>query len=524
MFPEICRQAARAVGESTLIPSSSFIESTRIRLLHVVILKERRRWIGYITVEYEPRLLSLECLLTGQTKLTPRIQTRKYHSYDMKRTWSVAIESKSAGGTRTATDDTKVGELIFQEIYDDCFMEMLKHRKIDMDNLFIKQIKDTKEVLSVVKCVLQTSEKTTITHTENTDGVLEKMYKCVMKYDSSNVMTIYPENTLAFQVCQLTVDENSGEITPVMRKDDSGGFSNKDKEVKESKPQFSLDSSRGFDGEQSRPYDTEVKESKSQSRSDSPCAFGGGYQLSYDKVQEKSKSRSSLVYSAFLGGFSSDVDKSYAYRKGFSTSDLKEMSKALKNLQEILQPLRGCTEAGGQNIKPLLLDLMTCSSHSDVVALSKILPKAENGCLNEDEHTLDKQFINNDTVWSILKCVGVKTKGGRVLHERKDSPLLIAVAYMIDAILEIENDDLDTIYHWDEPQLKTLSNIFESAVTSSMPISMDVDMSSVLTKSVKSFLTGLDFTVSEDDKRILPPKVKTCAAECIFCVLYCLSS
>jgi hypothetical protein len=30
---------------------------------------------------------------------------------------------------------------------------------------------------------------------------------------------------------------------------------------------------------------------------------------------------------------------------------------------------------------------------------------------------------------------------------------------MIDAILEIENDDLDTIYHFDEPQLKTLSNI-----------------------------------------------------------------
>ena len=57
-----------------------------------------------------------------------------------------------------------------------------------------------------------------------------------------------------------------------------------------------------------------------------------------------------------------------------------------------------------------------------------------------------------------------------------------------------------------------------------MPISMDVDMSSVLTASVSSFLTDLDFTVSKDDKRILPPKAKTCVAECIFCVLYCLSS
>jgi hypothetical protein len=45
------------------------------------------------------------------------------------------------------------------------------------------------------------------------------------------------------------------------------------------------------------------------------------------------------------------------------------------------------------------------------------------------------------------------------LYERKATPILIAVAYMIDAILEIENDDLDTIYHCDEPQLKSLSNI-----------------------------------------------------------------
>ena len=48
---------------------------------------------------------------------------------------------------------------------------------------------------------------------------------------------------------------------------------------------------------------------------------------------------------------------------------------------------------------------------------------------------------------------------GRVLYKRKATLKLIAVAYMIDAILEIKNDDLDAIYHCDEPQLKTLSNI-----------------------------------------------------------------
>jgi hypothetical protein len=37
------------------------------------------------------------------------------------------------------------------------------------------------------------------------------------------------------------------------------------------------------------------------------------------------------------------------------------------------------------------------------------LSNAENGSLNEDKDTLEKQFINNDTVWSILTFVGVQT-------------------------------------------------------------------------------------------------------------------
>jgi hypothetical protein len=35
----------------------------------------------------------------------------------------------------------------------------------------------------------------------------------------------------------------------------------------------------------------------------------------------------------------------------------------------------------------------------------------------------------------------------------------MAVAYMIDAIVELENDDLEKICHYNEPQLKTLSQI-----------------------------------------------------------------
>ena len=45
------------------------------------------------------------------------------------------------------------------------------------------------------------------------------------------------------------------------------------------------------------------------------------------------------------------------------------------------------------------------------------------------------------------------------MFEREPTPILMAVAYMIDAIVELENYDLEKICHYNEPQLKTLSKI-----------------------------------------------------------------
>ena len=45
------------------------------------------------------------------------------------------------------------------------------------------------------------------------------------------------------------------------------------------------------------------------------------------------------------------------------------------------------------------------------------------------------------------------------MYEREATSIFIAVAYMIDVILELENADLENIYQFDEPQLKTLSKI-----------------------------------------------------------------
>ena len=46
----------------------------------------------------------------------------------MNRKWTVMLETGVVGFGHTATDDAKLGELIFQEIYDDNLMDMLSQR------------------------------------------------------------------------------------------------------------------------------------------------------------------------------------------------------------------------------------------------------------------------------------------------------------------------------------------------------------------------------------------------------------
>ena len=200
---------------------------------------------------------------------------------------------------------------------------------------------------------------------------------------------------------------------------------------------------------------------------------------------------------------------------GFSRKK-KETTKPLK---KVLQPLLDCIEEGGQTLKSSLLDLFSC--YGDVVAMSKVLSKAEDGCLNEDKDTFDQQFINIDTVWSILKYVGVQIEDRSVLYTKTNTKLLIAVAYMTDAVLELKNDDLEMICKFNKRQLKALSKILESAVVGTMSIPIDVNTSSVLKEAVRNFLIRLKFTVCNDS--IQPPKIKSCIVECIFCVVYCLA-
>ena len=500
MFPAICLQVVHEVGNNTLIPSPSIDESKRLLPLNVVTMRKKRKYLFRHHIEYTAHDISLTDLFIDQQVLEVQVEESKCCWYnnpegiytlhgkidaDMK---NIVNISPSASGKVAIT--VKVGELLCQEIRDANFMFALKKRKLDMNNHFISEIKATKSVLCVVKGVIKTIDKTEIKRTDITGVNIKLSEKVTSTIDvdvggslsSAREIVIEPGITLAYKVWELDVDVDCGEIIPIMMRDNSGGFF-KHKTVQ---------------GKRSSQHSVGTVSSAKKTRECPP-------------MKETAQTKRRSQYSACALSLATKATENSPMK------DEDEVAAALKDLQDILQPLRDCTKADGQ-IKSSLLDLMFC--YGDVVAMSQILSKAENRNLNEDKDTLDKQFINNDAVWSILEFAGVQTKKGRVLYKRKATLKLIAVAYMIDAILEIENDDLDTIYHCDEPQLKTLSNIFESAITSSKTIFIP----SVLTESVSSFLTGLDFTVSKDGKRILPPKIKTCVAECIFCVLYCLSS
>jgi hypothetical protein len=57
------------------------------------------------------------------------------------------------------------------------------------------------------------------------------------------------------------------------------------------------------------------------------------------------------------------------------------------------------------------------------------LSKAENGSLNEEKDSLDKQFVNKDTVWSILNCIKRSPLGQRKKWSYKTGDLLKEVQF-----------------------------------------------------------------------------------------------
>ena len=486
MFPAICRRVVSEVGKDTLIPSPSIDESKQLLPLNVVTMREKRKFYICSSIEISTYDMSLKDLLTDHDEL---VETRvnkliscSLYSPAMTFLFISKIQSSTnniVDACFSATDKVemsmKLRDLVCEEISDINFENALKKRRLDTENPLIKQIKDTNTVLGVVKSVIKTSEKAEIKLIQKKDCNLQVNIKVDANIGAAATkfqnMGIEKGTILAYKVWKLNVYLDSGKMDPIMTKYSSGGFFKSDEEKQK-------DSS-------------------------------GGSSL-IDETEKKKKLQ--------------DIPTTWTlYKRARGCSPMKAKDEdPLKNLKEILQPLRDCIEADGQPIKSSLLALMTYSR--DVSALSKILSKAEHGCLNEDEDILDKHFINNDTVRSILKFVGVQTEEGRILFQGNPTPKLMAVAYMIDAIVEFENDDLEKICNYNELQLKTLLKIFESAITSNMIIFMDVEMLSVLTESLSSFLTNQNFTVYKDCKRIKPPKTQTCNAECIFCVLYCLSS
>ena len=509
MFPAFCRQVVSEVGKDTLRPSPSIDESKHLLPLNVVTMREKRKYFVFSSVEISTHDSSLTDLLTDHDELVEaKLEELSCCSINIPegsylRNMKIGADvngiiDASASANDNVEMNVKLGKLLCEEIRDTSFVNALKKRRLDTNHPLIEQIKETNTVLCVVKGVIKTSQKAEFTLKQKNDWKLKVKSKVAANIGTAATgfqsMDIEKGTILAYKIWKLNVYLDSGKMDPIMTKYDSGGF------FKSGKEEHGLTINQGIGG------DADVKASNPQFSVGSSQAFGEGYRHSYETEKKKRKLQDS-------------PETGTVHNKARGCSPMKAKDEdPLKNLKEILQPLRYCIEADGQLIKSSLLVLMTYSR--DVSALSKILSKAEHGYLNEDKDILDKHFINNGTVWYILKGVGVQTEEGRVLYKRKATPILIAVAYMIDAILEIDNDDLDAIYHCDEPQLKTLSNIFESAITSSKTIFIP----SVLTESVSSFLTGLDFTVSKDGKRIIPPKVKTCVAECIFCVLYCLSS
>ena len=138
---------------------------------------------------------------------------------------------------------------------------------------------------------------------------------------------------------------------------------------------------------------------------------------------------------------------------GSSPSDDEETEEhlidpidAAKIKTKIHDTIQQLEEADRPTIKDLLGTLF--SKFEDALAMSDILSNAENALLSEDNNTVNR-FLSSNTAVSILEFVGAQIDDGRVLYKGEATPILIAVASMIDYIIEFKRKggDLNNLFH-----------------------------------------------------------------------------
>ncbi|VDI06271.1 Hypothetical predicted protein, partial [Mytilus galloprovincialis] len=407
MFPAVCHQFVNAMGKDTLIPSSSLEESTRISPFNVVAKRRKRRWIFFHKIEYSTYDFPLYDLLNSNAVFESELEETAFCSYNPESTYSLSgkfgvdimkdLMDANLSASDKVTISAKLGEVNLVQVADpDNFMSELMTRKLNMNHPLVKQIRKSKDtVLCVIRGVIQTTDNAEIKRIQDKDLKETMSEKCQ-------------------QIKQVTKEggNESGEISENKKKD---------------------------------------------------ITLEKGTTLAYKvwelKINAENGSIEPIMTAELEGGFHhSTMDDITTDGDESSTSPTEqEETSVLQHLEEQLQPLFDLPEAEGQLLKLALLKLMTC--HSDVVLLSKLLIQAETGNLKEEKEKHNELIVNKAETWTVATSAGIKTEEENVVYEGETTPILAAVAHLVDAMHDVETQDLEKLCQCNDEQLKALTKI-----------------------------------------------------------------
>ncbi|XP_076088743.1 uncharacterized protein LOC143059142 isoform X2 [Mytilus galloprovincialis] len=465
MFPAVCHQFVNAMGKDTLIPSSSLEESTRISPFNVVAKRRKRRWIFFHKIEYSTYDFPLYDLLNSNAVFESELEETAFCSYNPESTYSLSgkfgvdIMKDLMDANLSASDKVTISAKLG---------EVNLVQVADPDN-FMSELMTRKLNMNhpLVKQIRKSK-----------DTVLCVIRGVIQTTDNAEIKRIQDKHlkeTMSEKVTKEGGNE-SGEISENKKKD---------------------------------------------------ITLEKGTTLAYKvwelKINAENGSIEPIMTAELEGGFHhSTMDDITTDGDESSTSPTEqEETSVLQHLEEQLQPLFDLPEAEGQLLKLALLKLMTC--HSDVVLLSKLLVQAETGNLKEEKEKHNELIVNKAETWTVATSAGIKTEEENVVYEGETTPILAAVAHLVDAMHDVETQDLEKLCQCNDEQLKALTKIFKSAVSSSVPIPIDTETSPALEEPADGILSDMKLTVYKDNGTILPPETKTHIHECIYCILHCVS-
>ncbi|KAJ8315739.1 hypothetical protein KUTeg_007889 [Tegillarca granosa] len=246
MFAAVSHQFVQSVGKDSLVPVPSIETGSNIKICYVVMKKEKRKFLFWKKKCYIPYNIPLQDLLVSGKPLNvnPAIDDvfctyNKDSTFSLSGKFGAGIMAELMDVTLSASDSVKVkadlGDVTKKEVDPISLIEALKDRQLNTSHTFVKQIcGNRKKVLCVVIAVLSLCKDAGISRIDDVESDADVKANLPRtssaegegKFDDKKNRQIgLPKGTvLAYKIVELKINLLTGNIEPIIAKDDTGGF------------------------------------------------------------------------------------------------------------------------------------------------------------------------------------------------------------------------------------------------------------------------------------------------------------